>query len=467
MSVLADATIAELLESIARRSTEYLEHIHERSVGAETSIASVRELLPGSLQDGPRDPLEVVMQLADLGDISTVATVGPRYFGFVTGGTLPAALGAELLGAAWDQNGAMAVMSPLASVAEEVAARWLLELLDLPAGSSVGFVTGGQGANSTCLAVASQHVLSKHDWDVQRLGLYGAPRIQVLVGAERHTTIDVSIRLNGLGAPTAIIPADGEGRMLPDPLAAALKDLDGPVIVCAQAGNVNSGAFDPFTEIADLCRRHDAWLHVDGAFGLWAAASSEHRHLLEGVRQADSWSTDGHKWLNVPYDCGYAITRHPQSHHDTFASDASYYVLGGADSPRDGMDLVPEASRRARGLATWAAIRSLGRHGVSDLIGRCCTLAVRMGEKLAGEPGVEILNEIVINQVLVRFGDDDDHTLAVIEAVKKEGTCWAGGSRWQGRAVMRISVSNWSTTAADIDRSADAISRIHRELMLS
>jgi glutamate/tyrosine decarboxylase-like PLP-dependent enzyme len=461
---MAKVDYAALLTRVAEASAQYLEGIGDRPVNARDGVGDVRERLGGALPGAGEDPADVVERLIALAPAATMASAGPRYFGFVVGGALPAALAAEMLTVALDQNAAMAVMSPLAAVTEEIAAGWLVDLLGLPASASVGFVTGGQAANTTCLAVARHHVLAAHGWDVETRGLSGAPPVHTVVGAHRHATIDAALRPIGLGAPTAVVEADGEGRMRPEALEAVLRALTGPVIVCAQAGNVNSGAFDPFPEIAALARAHGAWLHIDGAFGLWAQASPSRRHLTNGVAAADSWAVDGHKWLNVPYDCGYAITAHPDSHRETYASTAGYYIRGGVEQPRDGMDWVPEASRRARGIATWAALRSLGRNGVAELVERCCGHAARFAELVAAKPGVAVLNEVVLNQVVVRFGDSDDHTRAVLAAVQQDGTCWAGGSTWHGQAVMRWSVSNWSTTADDIARSAEAVLAAHRRL---
>jgi glutamate/tyrosine decarboxylase-like PLP-dependent enzyme len=457
-----DSATGPLLLQANDAAQAYLRALPGRPVRATTTHAELRADLDRPLADGGDDPAVVIADLARWGETATVATAGPRYFGFVIGGTLPVALAADHLVATWDQNAAMAVMSPLASVAEDVAARWVVDVLGLPATSSVGFVTGAQGANTTCLAAARHHVLAQHDWDVERLGLQGAPRVTTVVGAHRHATIDVSLRYLGLGEPSIVVPADDQGRMRPDALAATLADLGGPAIVCAQAGGVNSGAFDPFPEISDLARARGAWLHVDGAFGLWAAAAPGRRHLTTGVDRADSWATDGHKWLNVPYDCAYAITAHPDTHRAVFASTASYYVQAAPDGPRDGMDWVPEASRRARGVTTYAALRALGRDGVADLVERCCRHATHLADLVAAEPGIAVLNDVVLNQVLLRFGDDDAHTRAVVSAVQDDGTCWAGGSTWDGRAVMRVSVSNWSTSSADIERSAAAIVAAHR-----
>jgi len=462
MTVLSNSGVGAILEAVQMHSKVYLEQADTRPVRSNLGVAELRQRLPAVLESKPIDPLSVVQQLAELGEHATLRTVGPRYFGFVNGGALPAALGADLLGVAWDQNAAMAVMSPIAAVTEEVAAGWLLDLFNLPEDACVGFVTGAQGASTTCLAVARHHLLEQQGWDLDKNGLFGAPRITTIVGAERHTTIDVAFRYNGLGQPSKIIAADDQGRMISAELEMALQESAGPIIVCAQAGNVNTGAFDPLSEIASLCKKYKAWLHVDGAFGLWVAASSDYAHLCEGANLADSWAVDGHKWLNVPYDSAYAITAHPKSHLATFGSTASYYVLGGIDAPRDNMNLVPEASRRARGLATWAAIRSLGRRGIDDLVARCCEMARYFATLLAEESGIEILNEVVINQVLVRFGGSDTHTNAIIKAVQEEGTCWAGGSTWQGKAVMRLSVSNWSTRKIDIERSVAAIIKIHQ-----
>ena len=330
-----------------------------------------------------------------------------------------------------------------------------LELLGLPAGVSSGFVTGAQMANTTALAAARHHVLAAAGWDVERDGLTGAPPISVVAGGERHVTIDRALRLLGLGtAAVELVPADGQGRMRADPLEQALAGRTGPTIVCAQAGNVNTGACDPLPAIADACAAAGAWLHVDGAFGLWAAASPRLRHLVDGAERADSWATDAHKWLNVPYDCGLVFARHPEAHGESMAVAASYLQRSDGRSPADWM---PESSRRARGFAVWAALRSLGRRGVTDLVERCCDHAQAFAELLAVEPGAEILNDVVLNQVLVRFGDDDETTQEVVRRVQEDGTCWLGGTIWQGRAAMRISVSSFRTTDEDVARSASAI----------
>jgi glutamate/tyrosine decarboxylase-like PLP-dependent enzyme len=403
----------------------------------------------------------VVERLAAAAEPGIVASAGPRYFGFVVGGSLPAALAADWLVTAWDQDAGLFVLGPAAAVAEDVAAEWVLDLLGLPRAASVGFVTGGQMANFTGLAAGRHAVLAAAGWDVEADGLAGAPPVTVLVGEEAHVTILSSLRMLGLGARRVVaVAADGQGRMRPDALAEALRRVEGPAIVCAQAGNVSTGAFDPFPEIVSLAHARGAWVHVDGAFGLWAAATPGRRALLRGVEEADSWGTDAHKWLNVPYDSGIAIVRDPAAHRAPLTLRAAY--LARVEGEREASDWVPESSRRARGVPVYAALRSLGRRGVSDLVERCCALASRMAARLAAAPGVRILNEVVLNQVLVRFepaggGDGDAFTRAVIARVQQDGVCWMGGTRWHGLDAMRVSVSNWATTEADIDRSADAV----------
>jgi glutamate/tyrosine decarboxylase-like PLP-dependent enzyme len=381
-----------------------------------------------------------------------------RYFGFVIGGALPAALAADWLTSTWDQNAGLVAAGPSAAVVEEVALAWLQELLGLPAGVSAGFVTGCQMAHVTALAAARHHVLDAAGWDLARDGLQGAPRIRVLAGDERHVTIDRALRYLGIGtAQIEPLPVDGQGRMRPETVRAALETGTDPAIVCAQAGNVNTGAFDPLEEIADAVEGTGAWLHVDGAFGLWAAASPRFRHLVAGSERADSWATDCHKWLNVPYDSGIAFCAHPDSHRAAMSVRASYLERADADAGRDQMDWTPEFSRRARGFPIYAAIRSLGREGIAEMVERCCDHAARFGELLGAEPEVEILNDVVLNQVLVRFGGDDAVTQATVRGVQEDGTCWLSGTQWQGRAAMRISVSNWQTSVEDVERSAAAI----------
>ena len=451
----------QALETAAAHATRFLRGLAGRPVAATAGAEELRARLGGPLPDGPSDPAEVVAQLAKLADDGLVASAGPRYFGFVVGGSLPAALAADWLAGAWDQNAGLFVLGPAAATVEDVAAGWLVELLGLPAAASCGFVTGGLGANFSGLAAARHHVLAGAGWDVERDGLVGAPPVEVVVGAERHVTVDVALRYLGLGSGRLrVVPADGQGRMDAAALGEALAACSGPTIVCAQAGNVNTGAVDPLAAICAAAHAHGAWVHVDGAFGLWAAASPALRHLVAGVEQADSVATDAHKWLNVPYDSGLVFVARPEAHLAAFAKVASYFVPG-QGGERDPDAFTPEASRRARGFPVWAALRSLGRSGVAELVERCCAHARRFADALGAADGVEVLNEVVLNQVLVRFpdpgGDADGRTREVIGRIQAGGTLWAGGTTWRGMAALRISVSNWSTTEADVDRSVAAI----------
>jgi glutamate/tyrosine decarboxylase-like PLP-dependent enzyme len=381
-----------------------------------------------------------------------------RYFGFVIGGALPAAIAADWLTTIWDQNAGLYVGGPSASVVEQVTREWILDLLGLPDDASIGFVTGTQMAHVTGLAAGRFHVLDEVGWDVGQAGLQGAPQVRVLAGAKRHITLDRALRLLGLGAPT-VIEADEEGRMRADALARAIRDGGGPAIVCAQAGEVNTGAFDPLGEIADLCRGAGAWLHVDGAFGIWAAVSSELRHLVAGIERADSWTTDAHKWLNVPYDSGIVLCAHPESHRRAMGVQAEYLIQDeGERRVRDQMDWVPEFSRRARGFAVYAALRSLGRAGVVELVERCCAQARRFADGIAELPGAEVLNDVVLNQVLFRF-EDDARTAGALAAVQAESLVWLSGTTWAGRKAIRVSVSNWQTGDEETDLAVDAFRR--------
>ena len=427
---------AELLERTLRHAETYLGGLEERHVGAVADPAGLRV----ALTDDGVPAAQVVDELVAAAEPGLIASPGPRYFGFVTGGALPPALAADWLAAAWDQNGGLYATSPAAAVAEEVAAGWLLDVLGLPETMSVGMVTGGQGANTTCLAVARDEVLRRAGWDVARQGLNGAPRIEVIVGEEAHTTLLRALRFLGLGEPARRLPVDSQGAI------AELERIDGPAIVCAQAGNVNTGAFDPLEAIADACGEN-VWLHVDGAFGLWAAASPSRRDLVAGAERADSLALDAHKWLNVPYDSGLALVADAEAHARTFALVASYLVDSGRREPAF---LVPESSRRARGFALYAALRHLGRRGLAELVDRNCEQAALMARLLAGG-GLEILNDVVLNQVLVAMPAER------IARIQAEGTLWAGGTVWRGRSALRISVCGWPTTTADIERSAAAI----------
>lgn len=454
----------DLLRRTAEIALEFLEGLPERPVGVPVPVGDLRAALGGPLPETGEDPGQVVEQLARAADPGIVAMAGPRYFGFVIGGHVPAALAADWLTSAWDQNAGLYVSSPANSVAEEVAAGWLLDLLDLPRKASVGFTTGGSMANCTALAAGRHAVLARAGWDVESQGLFGAPEIDVVIGDEAHSTILSSLQILGLGRDRVKkVPSDGQGRMRADALRMILAGCRGPLLVCAQAGNVNTGSFDPVDEIADRVHERGGWLHLDGAFGLWARVSPALAPLARGAEKADSWATDAHKWLNVPYDCGIVMVADPESHRAAMTGAAAYLVQT-EGRERDPFDWVPELSRRARGFTVYAALRSLGRSGVRELVERCSSHARRFADRLQGRPGIEVLNNVVLNQVLVRFtppggGDADAFTREVVSRVQKDGTCWLGGTVWQGKAALRISVSNWSTTEEDVDRSAEAIVR--------
>ena len=465
-------------EALLHRTTElaidFLSTVDDRPVGTKVTRDELLASLGAPLADTGIPAVQVIEHLAGAADPGLVAMAGPRYFGFVIGGSLPAALAADWLTSTWDQNAGLYAAGPAASVIEEIAGEWLVDLLGLPKGTSVGLTTGCQMAHVTCLAAARHAVLARAGWNVEDVGLFGAPAITVITGSESHATIGTALQYLGLGRTrTTIVGSDDQGRMRLDALEAALPDEDVPLIVCLQAGNVNTGSFDPIGPAIDLIRRRlpDAWVHVDGAFGLWAAVSPAYRGLLAGHDMADSWTTDGHKWLNVPYDSGYAFVRDPHEHIAAMAPPTAAYIVYGT-AERDEMQWVPEYSRRARGFATYAALRSLGRGGVTEQIERSCSQATRMADALrAGGAGVEILNDVVLDQVLVRFrppdtGSEpadattiDSWTREVVSRVQDDGTCWLAGTTWHGMAAMRISIVNWSTTDDDIDRSAAAILR--------
>jgi glutamate/tyrosine decarboxylase-like PLP-dependent enzyme len=453
------------LERAAETVATYRERLPEARVRPVASRADVRRSL-GGLPDGPT-PLEHVLdELVEGAEPGLMASAGPRYYGFVTGGTLDAALVADVVAAGWDQCAFNESLSPAAIAFEDVAGSWLKELLGLPAAASVGFTTGAQGANTVGLAAGRWQVLHQSGWDVGRDGLNGAPRVSVVVGAERHGTIDRAVRLLGLGERSLLeVPARADGALDTDALRAALEGREGqPTIICAQVGNVNTGACDDVGAVVDAARPMGAWVHVDGAFGLWAAASPRTAPLVRGVELADSWACDGHKWLNVPYDSGYAICAHPDVHATALTYTASYLTGQVAGREYGGGDLVAESSRRARGFATWAALRSLGRSGVAALVDRCCELARRFADGLGELDGVEVVNEVVLNQVLVRVGDPE-LTDRLERAVQDDGTCWLGGTTWRGERLLRIAVSNASTTPADVDRVVAAIARLRSELV--
>jgi glutamate/tyrosine decarboxylase-like PLP-dependent enzyme len=458
MSADGTDSYERVLEVARDRARRHLAGLADRPVREGASVEELRGLLDGVLQEEGEDPVAVVEALADAAEPGLIATGSPRYFGFVIGGALPAALGADWLATAWDQIASLYVCGPSASVAEEVAGRWVLNLLGLPESAGFGLTTGGTVANFAGIAAGRHAVLEREGWDVEARGLQGAPPVRVLVGEHAHATISVALKMLGLGSDNAVVvKADERGRMVPEELAAELGRSDAASIVCAQAGEVNTGCFDPFEELADLCERHGAWLHVDGAVGLWAAASPGLGHLTRGLDRADSWSTDSHKWLNVPYDSGFIAVADPAALRGAMGVSAAY--LTAADDARDGYDFVPESSRRARGFALYAALRSLGRRGVAELVERCCAHARQMAAELTEDGSLELLNEVVINQVLVAIPGDQggEATAEAISRIQADGTCWLAGTTWRGRPAIRVSFSNWLTTSDDVRRSAEAI----------
>ena len=433
----------------------WLDSLAARPVPPAMTVEEVLARLDRRLQDGPTDPAAVVDELAEACEPGLTAIPGGRFFGFVIGGTHPAALAVDWLVSAWDQNAGLRMLTPAHSAVEDVTESWIVDLLGLPAGSAVGFVTGGTMANFTCLAAGRDEVLRRAGWDVAEQGLVGSPGVRVLVGAERHDTIDLSLRYLGLGAPEPVA-VDDQGRIEAPALAAALDAGDGrPTLVCLQAGNVHSGAFDPFD--AAIAAAHDAgaWVHVDGAFGLFAGASPRRRHLVAGVDRADSWATDAHKTLNVPYDCGLAIVRDRAALRAAMGMHGDYLIHDAAGEP---FDKVPEISRRGRAFPVWAVLRSLGRDGVAELVDGFCDHAAAFAEGIAAIEGAQVLNDVEFTQVCASFGDDD-RTRAVVDAMLAEGTAWITGSRWHGQAVLRVSVSNWSTTFDDVAASLAALHR--------
>lgn len=445
-------SIRPLLTSVAEYAASYLETLDQRGIVPSSEALARLSELDETLPDSSTSPQEVLELLSEIGSPATVASAGRRYFGFVTGGALPAALAANWMAGAWDQNSFSRVSSPIAIKTEDVAMRWLLEVLKLPSTAAAAFVTGATMANFTALAAARHGVLSKVGWDVESEGLFGAPPIQVVVGEEVHSTLFRALSLLGLGHQrVSKVPVDSQGRMRAD----ALPKLSGLTIICTQAGNVNSGAVDPVAEICQQAHAADAWVHVDGAFGLWASASPSLAHLTEGVDQADSWATDAHKWLNVPYDSGLAFVRKAEYLRAALRLTAAYLP---PSELREPSQFTPELSRRARSLEIWAALRSLGRSGLADLIERNCRFARRFAEGLEAA-GYAILNEVVLNQVVVSFGDAET-TKVVMTGIQQEGSCWCGPTVWKGQTAMRISVSSWATTEADVEKSLAAMLRV-------
>ena len=444
-----------LLAEAGQRARSYLSTIGDRPVAPPPAALAALERLDFPLPAEGLDPVAVLRMIDETGSPATVASAGPRYFGFVTGGALPVAVAVSWLLAAWDQNIGLSVMSPAGARLDDLALRWVIELLGLPAGTGGGFVTGATMANATCLAAARDAVLSRTGWDAARLGLVGAPPVQVVTGGEVHASVVKALGLVGLGRDRALrLPVDGQGRIVP----AGLPRLGEPAIVCLQAGNVNSGASDPFVPLVRWAREQGAWVHIDGAFGLWAATAPSLAGEVAGVTGADSWATDAHKWLNTTYDCGIALVRDASALQAAMRADAAYLPSGQAREP---MLFTPQSSQRARGAEVWAVLASLGRNGVAALVERHVALAKRLAAQLTSG-GVEVLNEVRLNQVVASFGDDE-RTNAVISAIQRDGTCWCGPTVWRGRRAMRISISNWATTVDDIDRSVTAILTAHRD----
>jgi glutamate/tyrosine decarboxylase-like PLP-dependent enzyme len=445
----------ELLTDAARRAIRYLDGLAERPVAPNQNAVQQLERFNESLPEGPVEPSEVLSLLDELASPATIASAGGRFFGFVIGGSLPAALAANWLAGAWDQNSVLYNVTPATARLEQVALDWLLDLFGLPLDCGGAFVSGATVANFTALAAARNAVLARAGWNVEADGLFGAPPVTVVVGEEAHVSLFKALGMLGFGRNRPLrVPVDGQGRMRFD----RLPDVSGPTIICVQAGNVNSGAFDPIAEICERAHQMDAWVHVDGAFGLWAAASPEYSHLTRGVERADSWATDAHKWLNVPYDSGMAFVRDGEALRAAMAVTAEY--LPTASAERNPSDYTPELSRRARGVEVWAALRSLGRSGVADLVGRNCRHAQRFAEGLRAA-GYQVLNDVVLNQVLVSFGEPEK-TQRVIAGIQQDGTCWCGGTQWQGHTAMRISVSGWATKEEDVERSLEAMLRVAR-----
>lgn len=458
---MTETKLAPLLRRIADYADAYRASAGERPQRPQVTFEQAQAAFEAPTPEHGASHEEIVSELIALAEPGLAAMIGPRFFGWVIGGSHTAGMAADWLVSTWGQNVGNAYATPAAAAVEEAAGRWLLDLLDLPRQSSIGFVTGATMANFTCLAAARGEVLRRAGWDCEAHGLFGAPPIHVVLGEEAHSTVFSALKYLGLGAERIVrVAADDQGRMRADAFAEAMRALEGPIIVIAQAGHINSGAFDPFEEIVPIVRAKNAWLHVDGAFGLWARAARELKDLAKGVELADSWGTDGHKWLQTPYDCGYAIVRHRDAHYRAMSIAASYLPEGDVRHPAD---YTPELSRRARGFGAWAMIRALGREGVEEMVSRNCAQARRMARRLAEARDVEIMNEVVLNQVAVRLGADldgptgDTLTQRAIARIQREGECFVGGAIWRGRQIVRVSVINAATRDEDVDRAAAAI----------
>jgi glutamate/tyrosine decarboxylase-like PLP-dependent enzyme len=460
------------LMAAARHALEYVSGTGERAVDATVSLKEVRRRFDAPLADGGVEPERVIEELVRASEGAIVGSAGPRFFGFVIGGSLPAALAADWLTSAWDQNAGLYVIGPAAAMVEEVAAGWLKSLFGLPEAASFALVTGCQMAHVTCLAAARHAVLARAGWNAERDGLTGAPAIRILTSTEQHATTPRAARLLGMGtACIQMLPCDEEGRLRADALKDALEAKSGsPALVVLQAGDLNRGAFDDFRALIPMAHEHGAWVHIDGAMGLWCAASAKHRWLLEGAGEADSWSTDGHKWLNVPYDCGYAFVRDPEAHYAAMGVHSAYLIQGAG--ARDPVDWTPEFSRRARGFATYAALRQLGRNGVAELVDRCCAMARELVERIGALPGAKALCEPQINQGMVRFFspapgasevDHDRFTDEMMVKIRASGEAYFTGTTWHGVRAMRVSVSNWQTTMEDVERTVTCVARALEE----
>jgi len=438
-----------LLAQVTKRANRYINEIQTRRVSPSPENIATLKNLDMPLQDQPIDPAAVLAELDDIAAPATVASTGGRFFGFVIGGCLPAPMAVNMLAGVWDQNAGLEASSPLASFMEELCRNWLVTLLGLPAQAGIGFVSGATMANFTGLAAARHALLSASGWEVEAMGLFGAPEVTVVVGEEVHVSVLKALSMLGLGRDRVVrVAVDGQGRMQ----ANLIPPISGPTIICIQAGNVNTGAFDPADEVCSFAGESGAWVHVDGAFGLWAAAAPHRAHLVQGIENADSWATDAHKWLNVPYDSGLVFVRDVRPLKAAMSASAAYLLEG---ERRDPTHFVPEQSRRARGLEIWAALRSLGKSGIADLIEGCCNHAAGFASGLKAA-GYQVLNEVVLNQVLVKFGSDEQ-TRRIIRHIQEDGTCWCGETKWQGHVAMRISVSSWATTAEDVSQSLAAI----------
>lgn len=453
---MVDADLSKVLADIAvyaaRRRAEDAERRHAPSATYEEQVQRFRL----DLSKAGAAPDVVIRELIEIAEPGLAAMTGPRFFGWVIGGSNTTGVAADWLTSAWGQNTANHRATPSASAAEEASGQALLELMQLPRGSSVGFATGATMASYTCLSAARMEMLRRVGWDIEQEGMAGSPPITVILGEEAHSTIFAGLKYLGFGERNLVkVAVDRNGAIIAGAFAEAMARVSGPVIAIAQAGHINSGSFDPFVEIAKIAQAKGAWLHIDGAFGLWARATQTHRHLGDGIELADSWSVDGHKWLQTPYDCAYAIVKDREAHVRAMRIPASY-LPGAGDGMRNPSDVVPELSRRARGFSTWAMIRRLGAAGIAEMVSRHCALARRFAQKLSAEAGVEILNDVALNQVAVHFGSDEQ-TRSVIAKVQSDGVCFVGGAQWRGKAIMRISVTNENTTEADVDRSVEAM----------